>query len=81
MELLVSKNSAVLQTIESCLPKVDGWEIIRFLRAALPSQHEREKRTQTYSNSELRVNDTRVIKPDQKWHYVPYWNDFKLLNW
>jgi hypothetical protein len=41
---------------------VDGWEILLLPRAALRRNANAEKRMQTYSNSELRVNDTSVDK-------------------
>jgi len=51
------ENSAVLQTIRACLPKVNGWENPS-VRLLLIAGHKAKwpERGQTYSNSDLRVN-------------------------
>jgi hypothetical protein len=58
------ENSAVLQTIRACLPKVDGMGKFGLPQPGkLRAQPGPRNREQTYSNSELRVNTNLAIKP------------------
>jgi hypothetical protein len=62
----LSKNSAVLQTIEGCLPKVDGWEIHAPSACHVSNDASTEEARANIQQLGIQSQCNRAIKPDKR---------------